>query len=308
LYAGIKQLSQVQVEADSFRPISSRWKHTLLGDSLTTYSDGKAEVKIKGKDGTTTTDIEGVLYDNEEALALMRRLPLATNYSTTIRVLAGLGGGNIIPLKLDVTGLETVKTAAGTFQCYKVELSIKQTFWYSADEHRYLVKFEAGGVVAELSEIRKRNSSEPTTYKDSMIALSAPSDWLFFSKQSGGGIIVLDPDGTADTQLSMIPLEKLTSEERKSLRTVAEKAAGEAKKHLKAFQIRNNSWKETTLGGQPALSVIADFKDGDNDHVAFAIFTMTNDTAVELHTHLPREDFESFRPKFERVAQTLKFN
>ncbi|MBC8096032.1 MAG: tetratricopeptide repeat protein, partial [Akkermansiaceae bacterium] len=128
LYAGIKQLSQVEVEAESFKPIHCRWKHTLIGDSETTYTPGKAEVKLLGQDSTKSTDIEGVLYDNEEALALMRRLPLATNYSTSLRIFAGLAGGSIIPLKLDVTAVETVKTPAGTFECYKVELSIKQTF------------------------------------------------------------------------------------------------------------------------------------------------------------------------------------
>src|SRR5262249_31997635 len=29
------------------------------------------------------------------------------------------------------------------------------TYWYSTDSHRYLVKFDAGGVVAELSAVRQ---------------------------------------------------------------------------------------------------------------------------------------------------------
>jgi len=36
----------------------------------------------------------------------MRRLPLAANYKTNLRIITSLGGGNIIPLELEVTGTE----------------------------------------------------------------------------------------------------------------------------------------------------------------------------------------------------------
>ena len=58
-----------------------------------------------------------MLYDNEECLALMRRLPLTKNYSSTGADFSGLAGAAIIPLKLDVTALERIKVPAGTFEC-----------------------------------------------------------------------------------------------------------------------------------------------------------------------------------------------
>jgi tetratricopeptide (TPR) repeat protein len=106
LFAGVQQLSKVQVDADSFKPLHSRWKHTLLGDVDAVYSPGKVEMKFKGKDEVKKTDLEGIVYDNEEVVQLMRRLPLATNYSTRIQILSTLGGGNIIPLKIEVAGID----------------------------------------------------------------------------------------------------------------------------------------------------------------------------------------------------------
>jgi len=160
LFAGIQQWSVAEVEADSFKPIHSHWKHVLIGDADAAYSNGKVDVKMKGSDGVKSIDLDGVIWDNEEVLAMMRRLPMSTNSSMNIRVFASLGGGSIIPIKLDITGTEKVQVPAGTFDCYKIELSIKQTFWYSADEHRYLVKFEAGGVVAELAAVRQNKSGQ----------------------------------------------------------------------------------------------------------------------------------------------------
>src|SRR5262245_48234620 len=88
LFAGVQQLSTVEVEAESFKPLHSRWKHTLLGDVDATYAPGGAELKFKGKDDVKKIEINGIVYDNEEVVQLMRRLPLATNYSTTIRILS----------------------------------------------------------------------------------------------------------------------------------------------------------------------------------------------------------------------------
>ena len=89
---------------------------------------------MAGKDDVTKFDLTGVVYDNEEAVQLMRRLPLAPDYKTTLHIFSGLGGGNVVPLEAKVTAQEKVEVPAGTFDCYKVELSmVHQTFWYSTD-------------------------------------------------------------------------------------------------------------------------------------------------------------------------------
>jgi hypothetical protein len=312
LYAGIQQFSRVEVEADSFKPIHCFWKHTLIGDADTVYTPGKAELKLQGKDEIKTVELEGVLYDNEEVLALMRRLPLTTNYTTTLRVFSGLGGGAVIPIKLDVTALETVTVSAGTFECFKVELSVKQTFWYSADEHRYLVKFEGGGVSAELAKVRQGKPTERASYQDSLVSVTAPTDWLFFAQKTVENdkrlrLLILDPDTSANTVLSAMSLDNLKPEE-KTLRACADRAIAEATKSMKNFQVRPDSWTETTLAGRPALSVTADFEEGKETHVAYAIFTLAGNNAFEIHTHANAPEAKSFRSKFETMLQTLQLH
>src|SRR5262249_9435994 len=49
LFAGVEQTSHVEVEADSFRPLHCRWKHTLIGDVDVTYFPGYAELRTIGK-------------------------------------------------------------------------------------------------------------------------------------------------------------------------------------------------------------------------------------------------------------------
>src|SRR5207245_2719845 len=137
--------------------------------------------------------------DNEEYVEWMRRLPLADGYQASERVLASLSA-MLVTVKATVSGPEKVDVSAGSFDCYKIELNINQTFWISADAHRYLVKFEAGGAIAELGSITQQKAGAPVTYQDATekFTLSAPEGWIFDRTDGAGGtsytVSFLDPD------------------------------------------------------------------------------------------------------------------
>jgi len=179
--AGAKQASQVAVDADTFEPVHSRWKHSLLGEGKAAFSAGRAEVTATGEDNVKTTELDGVCYDNDEIAQLIRRLPLAPGYQTTLRVFTGLDGARIVPIELTVAARETVTVPAGTYECFKIEMGVvSQTFWYSADPNRYLVKFKADGISAELTGVEQRTPEE--------IATQAAAAFDFPLGQTGGGV------------------------------------------------------------------------------------------------------------------------
>jgi len=181
LAVGPQQVSRVEVDPESFKPIHSRWKHSVLGDAETSYSAARAEVKMKGKDEVNTIDLEGVFYDNEEVIQLIRRLPLEANYATTLRVFSSLAGGSIVPIKIEVLGQERIEVPAGTFDCWKIKMNlVNQTFWYAMDEHRYLVKFEAGAIIAELTAVQPRQAGGTVRPSD--------ADFEFPLGEAGGGV------------------------------------------------------------------------------------------------------------------------
>jgi hypothetical protein len=313
MFAGVQSFSQVDVYAESFKPIHSRWKHTLIGDADATYVPGQAEIKLKGKDQVKKIDLDGVVYDNEEAIQMMRCLPLATNYTTSLRFLTSLGGGNIVPVKLEVAGIEKVEEPAGTFECFKVELSIHQTFWYSADAHRYLVKFEAGGVVAELSGIHRLKPNDPVNYQDTSVgfSFSAPPGWLLYRPESKEdkdkvAVHILDPEAVAVSELYVGTLDSLKPEQKKSPRAWAESEVVDGAKVLKDLKIRPESWQERTVGGHPGVSMIGDFVDGQEKKMVYAIFSFGNATATEFRLQVAAVDFDDFRPRFDAIVESYK--
>jgi hypothetical protein len=318
LFAGVQQISRVEVEADSFRPIHCRWKHTLIGDVDVAYFPGYAELRNVGKEGVKRIDLGNVVYDNEEVVQMMRRLPLAPSYKTTLRVLTGLGGGNILPISVEVSAAEKLDVPAGSFDCYKIELGlVHQTFWYSTDSHHYLVKFEGGGVVGELSEVVQHKSGEPVTYQDPVFnfSLTAPSDWMFHraemkDEKTKTQVLALDPDGIGTSFVNVGSRKVLGADEQKSLRAWAEKeiADGEGSKTLKDLQVRPDSWKDRSVAGNPGLSFIGDFMEGKDKKVGYAIFTLGKTNAAVFLLLTKASDFDAFQPKFDALVDSYKAN
>jgi len=314
LSAGVQSFSTADVEADSLKPIRSRWKHMLIGDVDTVYSSDHADLKTAGKDGVKKLEFSGVIFDNEETIQWMRRLPFADGYKTTVRLLASLGY-HIITIKCNVSGPEKVEVPAGSFDCYKLDLSNNQTFWYSADAHRYLVKFEAGGAVAELTGVRNRPLGQPANYQDAAFgfSLSAPSGWFFDRQEEASGrsrisVSVLDPEAAAMTSVEVQTLAKLAPEAAKSIRACADCTAKEGVDSFKNFKIRDDGWQERTVAGQPAVSFVADYLFQNEKSVAYAVFTFSNTNAIEFRLMISQKEFENFRPKFEALIDSYKSN
>ncbi len=312
LYAGVQQVSAVEVEADSFKPLHSRWKHSLIGDVDAVYSPGKVDMKSKGRKEPKTVELDGVIYDNEEVVQLMRRLPLATNYSTSIKIITTLSGGAVLPLKIEVAGLENLDVPAGKFECYRCELSVKQTFWFSTDVHHYLVKFEAGGAIAELASISQVPFDQPAVQRVAGgLSVTAPPGWLFDSAtpdeiEDGSKTLILDPDAVATSWILAKSLNNLKPEQRDSLRAYADSVVKEGSRTLKDLKVREDSWKEITIAGQPGLSVVADFVEMKEKQTAYAVFSFRGTNALEILTYAPATDFEAFKPKFQAVIDTAK--
>jgi hypothetical protein len=316
LYAVAQQSSRLEVEADSFKPIHCWRKISVMGESDVTYSSGHAWVKTTGKDDAREIDLNGVVYDNEEVIQLVRRLPLAADYKTTLSIFNGMGGGNWGWIVVEVTGQETVEVPVGSFACYKVELSaVHTTFWYSTDAHHYLVKFEGGGVIGVLASVTQRKAGEPVPYQDPTFgfSLAAPADWMFFRTDVAGDqnkakVMILDPEAVATSVVNVGSRTLLWPEVQNSLRAWAEKEItdGEGSKILKELTIRPDSWKDLTVAGKPGLSVIGDFVEGKDKKVGYAVFTFGNTNAATFVLLADAKDFEAFQPKFEAIVDSYK--
>ena len=313
MHGGGEMLSSVDVEPETFKPLTSYWKHTLLGEASAVFKTGEVEITRAAKDPLTVRPDKSV-YDNEEFMHMMRRLPLQVGYKTTIPTITTLGGGTVIPVGLEVTAKETIKVPAGKFDCVKVPLSISQTFWISDDAHRYLVKFEGGGATGSLASISQRKPGAAVPFRDDTlgVSLTAPADWVFFRPQSRGGkretIALVDPIGDLDMgYVALVRTDSLSATERQSSRAWAETDFKEnLTKELKEAKIRPDSWKNHTLAGRPGVSYIADYIDGDKPRVGFSLRVLGPKTSEVFNMTCAPEKFDALKAALDGIIASYR--
>jgi WD40 repeat protein/tRNA A-37 threonylcarbamoyl transferase component Bud32/Flp pilus assembly protein TadD len=153
--SGAGDYSLGEAQEDTFRPIHSQYRKVrqdVLVD--TTFQADHAEVKRLDDAAARRVELDGPVFDNDQFFQLVRRLPLKTGYKIRLPLLHPNNSG-IFLWEIEVGSLETVTVPAGIYECFKLKPFSGQTYFYSTDPHHYLVKFEGGGAVAELSAVRQ---------------------------------------------------------------------------------------------------------------------------------------------------------
>ena len=111
----------------------------------------RGSARVPGREGPRSLTIDTTLaagtLDDNQMEAVLGALPLAANSRFTFPVYAS-GEGRVQTLTLAVAGEESVTVPAGTFSCWRIDLtggSQALTFYVAKDAPYTLVKFEIVG-------------------------------------------------------------------------------------------------------------------------------------------------------------------
>jgi hypothetical protein len=227
-------------------------------------------------------------------------------------VFSTLGGNTIIPIPLEVQGKETVEVPAGKFDCFKVKLGlVNQTFWFSDDIRRYLVKFEAGPVVAQLISIAQRRPSEAVAFRDSDLGISftAPADWVVWRAKTGQPegqtlIRMLDPGAdTDDGGLRLFASDSLPETSQQSARAWAEANVQKTKGGAK---VRPDSWKAITIDGRQGVSCVAEYTDGGKPRVQFLVHVLGRKKSELFVLFCAPEKYDALKAQFDSILASYR--
>lgn len=307
----LQYLTRVEADKETMKPVSSAWTNlAIIGDVQITYRGAEARIEKKGKDAKTIT-LDGGAWDNEEAMWVMRRLPLAPGYKTTLPVVSPVG--IVVKLGLTVTGAEDVQTPVGRFHCYRFDLdTVNQTFWISTDSNRYLVKFDTGPVSAELRSIGRLGTAQAqATYRNERLGYSivTPAGWSVENYDATGSkenslVQLIDPDSFASIKLSVRPVKSDEIPAAAAMRAEAEKELGEQQQGKK---VRADSWQIREINGHPAVSWVVDFPDAatNQDKVQYTVRVRGGSTRAEIEATATPQDFDSLRARMDPIIDTL---
>jgi hypothetical protein len=312
---GTQMLSSVDVDAVDFHPLASYWKIGIIGTASGLFKPGEVEVRREGEGDADAKKIptDRTVYDNEQAMHMLRLLPLEVGYKTTIPVITTLGGGTILPIGIEVPKKETVETPAGKFDCYQVVMNVGQTFWISDDEHRYLVKFDAGGAFAHLASITQRKAGSPVPFRDDMLGVlfTAPPDWVIHAQGKGDKetvIHLLDPGANSDhIGIHLRSTESLAAAVRQSARALADMDVRDnLAKSLKDLKVRPNAWKNYTVSGRPGVALVGDYTESGKAKVIFSLYAIGPKTCENFVLSCPPELFDDFLRTLEQIIASYR--
>jgi len=237
------------------------------------------------------TAFVGPAADEEESVFLLRRLPLAVGFKTKLPVRSN----TIAPVQMElvVTGMESVQTRAGKFNCYKVSFpGVGQTLWIGAEGTRPLVKFQSGSVEAELV---KTWGAEDLLAPFAEAQRAAGEKWTEPRVEEGG--IVNARFWNQDLTLRKIytPKAEIPQELQRSMREYSQETGA---------TIRPQSVQMRMIGGQQALSCLLDM---DKDRLTrYAIWIRSEIASYEYHAHLSSGEVATFRWRFEPILAAVK--
>jgi hypothetical protein len=317
----VSQYTFVEAEAETFAPFvgqTTNW----MGEMLAEYTPENVTLTSNGtaKDYPVST----VVYDNEQALYLIRRMPLAEDYQGKFPIFAVQGGGTIVECRIKVLAVEDVTVSAGTYTCYKTELSIhyggvvtlQHILWFSADEHKYLVKYDVGGAATmELAKIWQHQKDKPLTYKNKKKGFSAsvPADWRFY--RYGSALHLMAPDLKPWALLTW--QNRGTDPDSASALTIAKADAEKLKDSFTEYTVDPTSWTELTLSGLQAAQYIATYQEEGTgfkthpkpkDMIEYRTYIVDESTVYWFVFRIEQDYFEGSRDALDYIITSFKAN
>ncbi len=315
----ISQYTFVEAAVESFIPVygqTTNW----MGDFAAEYNDGNVKLTAgpEGKKSTRDIPVQTIAYDNEQALYLIRRMPLAENYEGSFPIFS-VQGGSVIECRINVLATEDITVEAGTFTCYKTDLSIysggmralQHTLWFSADEHKYLVKYDVGGTATmELEKVWRKDKNEPLIFENTEpdFSVTVPGDWRFYNYGTAGqpSLQLIAPEVKAWSTL--VWQKRGTDPDSDSAMTIAKADYEKLKGFFENYTDDESSWKEYQISGLEAARYFATYQEKGKQMVEYRTYILGESLVYWFVFRIEKDKFEASKAEFDSIISSFKAN
>lgn len=303
----------VEFDRATFRSVYSELISPEMGDIYCWYGPESetAKVEYTRNDKVQSFEFDGLAYDNEQAFELMRQLPMEVDYRAEVTVFVSLSGFHV-DVVFHVTGIAMVETELGPRECYQVELSLlgpKQVYYFSTDESRQLVKFEAGGVTVEMVEADRLKPDSMRQYVNEGFGYTVthPDSWVTVEDVQDHGETArqqyfLDPKATGGYLLYSDLNAAAPDAEPTEIQALLE----QNKKDVKGT-VNEDSVRYFEINGMPAASFEARLSQSNGEEaIYYAIIVKGEKRHFIFQAHARPEGFSEARPTFEAIAYSVR--
>ena len=90
------------------------------------------------------------------------------------------------------------------------------------------------------------------------------------------------------------------------LMKMVEKELAGARKRFDEYELREKSWTERTIAGQPAIGFVGDYERDGVPWVQQRLYTFANNTRFEFIFRIPAEFFDGFAEEIDFIVDNLQ--
>ncbi len=326
----VSQYTYVEADANSFAPIYGQTIN-WTGNFAAEYSKNNVKFTTDTQDkNIRDIPVDKIVYDNEQAIYLIRRMPLAEGYEGSFPIFT-VQGGTVVECRIKVLAIEDANVEAGTFKCYKTDLSIysegiktlQHTLWFSADEHKYLVKYDVGGTATmEMKQVLQRAKDIPITLESAEPAFSVtiPAGWQTYKYARYGQVPqfilqLMPPDNKAWALL--VWQKRGTAPDLASAMTIAKADFGKLKGFFENYTADQNGFKELKINSLEAVQYLANYQESGNrlkkygkpkDMVEYRTYIVDASNVFWFVFRAEKENFEKNKSEFDSIINSFRTN
>lgn len=313
--SNVQQFTLVDAKIDSFAPVAGRTKNQM-GDFTAKYREDGVELTpvMGGNEAVRQVLLETTAYDNEQVLYLIRRLELKDGVTYSFPIFP-VQGGAVVKCQIDVVAKETVTVSAGTFDCYKIMLAVysgttkalEHKILISADEKRYLVKYDSGAAIMELTKIGlKSNTATAVSSDKPKFTFEIPNGWHCYKGTGMGGYKLywqlFSPEQKAWSVFicAANPLQGI------QVREIAEGDIVSLKGFFKDYAVRDDSWREFEIDNIPAAQFVTDYDDSGKKMVEYRTYLLGQSSIYWFVFRTEKDQFDANRGQLDSVVNSFR--
>lgn len=308
----------VTVHQESFKPIKSFTHHGPDNKWIAEYTKNKVIYTslINGKSSKNETKVELPVFDNEETLYLIRRLPLKVGYRDSAMVFSNYNGMSVKG-ELYIDTIEDISTEYGTLNCYRANVTssmqgtqnFKQTVWISTDSKRLIAKIITGATTLKLVSVNSSKSQAETILDKNMdITISLPKGYHSYNSLSTGIFDAVYQIYSPKT-MAFGMLWGIEPKNGKSDNDFVDNQVKEFSKRWKKFKIQRNTTINTTINGIKAIQFLADVQYNEktpDNQVEYCTYLFTENRVHCLFFRTTKEHFPNDKSNFDKVIARIK--
>lgn len=316
---GHKQTTVVTADRETFAPFLGETKNAA-GNYKAIYKPTEIllTVNTQGKEITRTIKRDGIAFDNEQALYVIRRLPLEMGYQAEFPVFA-VQGGVLVTCRIEVVATEQITTEKGPVFCNKLKLAVfiggvkalEHQLWFSADEHKYLVKYDSGSAIMMLKDVQVRDEKAGDfRYTDPKFGyqLWLPAGWSIGTANSpqnrqGWALLAKGLDPSVAAYFTVADRDPKWT----SIRDAADAKISQRALFLVDHATDASSWTNVPVAGEAGISWVDTYTDQGQPKAEYTIGALHGDLVYWFLYQVPADQLDDLKPTFDSIVEQFKF-